>query len=527
MYRPSGHLAARRLSALLGVLIASAAILVACGGHAAGAASSATAGTASTSTAATASTSAPASGADWPTFDHGAQRSGVGPASTGITAANLRRLATRVVHIDGTVDSSPIELSGVVVGGRTRDVVVVTTTYGRTIALDPATGIKLWEFVPGDIGAYQGSPQITTATPTADPDRRYVYAASPDGQIHKLVLATGREVRSGHWPVRVTFDARREKLDGALNLIGRWVIATTGGYYGDAPTYEGHVVLIDRTSGHIAGVWNAECSNEHHLLDPPSSCRADTSFGGSAIWGREGVVVEPGSGRLLVSTGNGPFNGSTDWGDSVLELSPTASRLLHNWTPRDQAQLNTHDTDLGSTEPALLAPQHGYHLAVQGGKDGMLHLLNLNLLDGTRGGAGGRTGGELEDISSPGGGEVLTAPVTWSHAGRAYLFVADDAGTAAYTVRVAGRPRLVTLWRNGSAGTSPVLAGGLLYIYDERAGALKVYRPLSGQLIRSLPAASGHWNSPIIVGGRIVLPTGNANAQQSHGEIFIYHLPGD
>ena len=53
-----------------------------------------------------------------------------------------------------------------------RDVIIVTTTYGRTIALDPGTGAKLWEFVPPDIHAYERSAQITTATPIADPDRR-------------------------------------------------------------------------------------------------------------------------------------------------------------------------------------------------------------------------------------------------------------------------------------------------------------------------------------------------------------------
>ena len=50
-------------------------------------------------------------------------------------------------------------------------------------------------------------------------------------------------------------------------------------------------------------------------------------------------------------------------------------------------------------------------------------------------------------------------------------------------------PHLSVAWRNSAAGTSPVLAGGLLYIYDERNGTLdetkyddkelaKVHRPL-------------------------------------------------
>jgi hypothetical protein len=238
-------------------------------------------------------------------------------------------------------------------------------------------------------------------------------------------------------------------------------------------------------------------------------------------------VIEPGSGQILVATGNGPFNGATNWGDSVLELSPDASRLVQNWTPRDQAQLSVSDTDLGSTSPALLPPVRGHRLAVQGGKDGLLRLLNLNRLNGTSGGAGGRLGGELQDVSSPGGGEVFTAPAVWSHAGRVYVFVADDAGTAAYELRGGGRPGLQQVWENGNAGTSPLIAGNLLYVYDEQRGQLDIYGPARGGLLRSLPAAPGHWSSPIVIGGRIILPTGGSTANNAtHSRIFIYYLPG-
>ena len=64
--------------------------------------------------------------------------------------------------------------------------IVVTTSYGRTLAIDARTGAKLWQFTPSDIGSYAGSAQFTTASPTADPDHRDVYAATPDGEIHKL-----------------------------------------------------------------------------------------------------------------------------------------------------------------------------------------------------------------------------------------------------------------------------------------------------------------------------------------------------
>jgi outer membrane protein assembly factor BamB len=490
-------------------IAACAILLVACGGHAIGASDSATAGTAVI----------PAG--DWTTFDYNPQRSGVGPADIGISARNAGGLRTRVVHIDGTVDASAIELHGVRVRGRARDVTVVTTTYGKTIAIDPGSGQRLWEYTPGSYSSVAGSPQITNATPVFDPDRRYVYAADPAGLIHKLAIATGAEVRSRYWPVRVTLLPSREKLASPLTIGGGMLIVVTDGYDGDAPPYQGHVLSIARASGRIAHVWNSLCSNRRHLL-VPSTCPAS----GSAIWGRNAPVLEPGGNRILFATGNGPFNGSSDWGDSVLELAPDASRLLHNWTPRNQADLSANDTDLGSTSPALLPPVHGYRLAVQGGKQGILSLLDLDRLNGTRGGAGPRTGGELQNISAPGGDQVFSAPAVWSHPGGPFVFVADGSGTAAYALRGGGRPRLVTAWQNGTAGTSPIVAGGLLYVYDQNGGALNVYQPASGRRVASLGADGGHWNSPIAVGGRVILPVGNANDHSTSGEIFIYHLPG-
>ncbi len=478
-----------------------------------------------------ASASAPARvpSGDWPTFDFDPQRSGVGPADTGITARNLGSLQVRRVQLDGTVDASPIELAGIRVDGRARDVIVVTTSYGRTIALDAATGRRLWEFTPAGIRRLEGTPQVTTSTPVADPDRRYVYAASPDGYVHKLSLATGAQVRSGGWPVRVTLLPGREKLGTALNLSGREVIVTTGGYIGDNTPYQGHVVTIDRSSGRISHVWNSLCANEHRLIVPASCSASD-----SAIWGRSGAVVEPGSGRLLVTTGNAnffngarsPFDGRRFWPDSVLELSPDAATLLHNWTPTDQERLSDTDTDLGSTSPALLGTYTGRRLAVQGGKDAMLHLLDLDRLDGTTGAAGPRLGGELQDIPTPGNDQLLTAPAVWVHDGIIRLYVADNSATAEYALVGGAKPRLRLLAKNSTPGTSPIVAGGLLYVYDPADGALDVYDPVSLQRLVSLPAAPGHWNSPIVVGGRIVVPEGNYQKQLSTGTLEIFHLPG-
>jgi hypothetical protein len=271
-------------------------------------------------------------------------------------------------------------------------------------------------------------------------------------------------------------------------------------------------------------VWNTECSDRHRLI-AASSCGVTNTNGDNAIWGRAGAIIEPGGGRILVSTGNGPFDGRTSWGDSALELAPDASRLLHNWTPTDQAHLAANDLDLGSTSPALLPLFHGRRLAVQGGKAGAMDLLDVDRLDGTTGGAGARLGGQVSETSTPDGNQVLTQPAVWTSGGRTYAFVADGSATAGYQLVDAGHPRLKLVWQTESAGTSPVVAGGLLYVFDP-GGTLNIRRPLSGALVRALPVQSGHWNSPIVTGGRIVEPTGAYGSSASSSTIDIYHLPG-
>jgi outer membrane protein assembly factor BamB len=435
-------------------------------------------------------------GGDWTRFGYDAARHNSGPAATGITAANVGRLRLQAVQLDGTVDSSPIYLRGI--GGR--DLFVVTTTYGRTEAIDADSGAVVWRRTPPGYGSFAGSYRITNATPVADPSRRYVYAGSPDGRITKLSLADGHPV----WSTPITLDPTHEKLTASLNFAGGAVLATTGGYIGDAPPYQGRVVQLSAANGRILHVWNSLCSNRSGIIQPSSCGSSD-----SAIWARSGAVVVPGTGQVLVATGNGPWNGRTDWGDSLLLLSPTL-RLQRNWTPANQAELESADADLGSTGPALLAG--GY--LVQGGKDGKLRLLRLSTL----GGRLGATGGELQTVSLPGSADLFSAPAVWKGT---WVFVANDAGTQAWRL-ANGRLRLA--WQNEMPGTSPVVAGGLLYVYKMNGGGLSVYTPGAGRLLTTLEAGSGHWQSPIVTDGRVALPEGNANDHRQSGVLDIYRL---
>jgi putative pyrroloquinoline-quinone binding quinoprotein len=439
-------------------------------------------------------------GHDWTRFGWDARRSNDDPHATGITAANVGSLARQQVHLPGTVDSSAIYLHGVSVHGATHDAFFVTTTYGITLAIDASSGNILWRWTPPGYSRRAGTAQITTATPVADPSRKWIYAASSDGRIQKLSIATGHAV----WRRSITKLPQFEKIAASLNFNGGHVIATTGGYIGDAPPYQGHVAIIGAKHGRLLHVWNSLCSGRHVLIYPPRCTPSD-----SAIWGRAGAVVVPGSGRLLVATGNGPWDGHANWGDAVLVLSAKA-KLIGNYTPTNTAQLNVQDIDLGSTSPVYLTSK----LIAQGGKDGKIRLLSMRRLRGTR----PHKGHELQVVSTPSGTDLFTAPAVWRSGKQIWLIAADGGGTQAWSL---SGGRLHSVWRNGHGGTSPVIAGGLLWVYDP-GGGLRVYQPASGKLVTTLSAGGGHWNSPIVTDGRVALPEGDANDHATSGVLDIW-----
>jgi hypothetical protein len=455
-------------------------------------------------------TTAPPSGGggpgfDWPRFGWDVRRSSAPTTTARITATNLDSLRLQQVTIDGTVDGSVIYLNGVLVNGATHDVFFLTTTYGKTLAVDANTGVVLWRFTPPNYASWAGSAQVTTAAPVADPNRQFVYAAAPDGLIRKLAVADGSVV----WSTAITLLPGREKIASPLNYFHGRVLATTGGYIGDAPPYQGHVAILDGASGNLVSVWNSLCSNRPGLI-APSSCAQS----GSAIWGRGGAVIDSASGAIYVATGNGLWDGSTNWGDAVLELDSLATTLIGNYTPTNTGALDSSDTDVGSTSPVLL----GGGFVAQGGKDGLFRLLAW----GSMGGTTPHKGGEQQVGSTPSGNELVSSPAVLQSPTGTWVFAADAGGTAAWQV---GATQLQLAWRNQTPGTSPVVVDGLLFVYDPAGGGVRVYKADTGTLLVTLSCGVGHWNSPIVTGGRIALPEGNSNSHLTNGVLDIWRLP--
>jgi len=442
-----------------------------------------------------------ASTVDWVRFNYDPAHSGSVPATQTLSAATvggLRQLWR--IQLGGVADSAPVYLHGLVFADQSQhDVLYVTTRDGTLIALDAATGHALWS-------VHTVGPEWTTASPAADLSRRSVYFYGLDGFVHKVGAIDGKEIKTGGWPVRITPIPAREKGSAPLSVVNGRLYAATSTYAPEVPPNQGHLVVIDlgNASTHV---FNTVCSNIKHLL-APNECAAS----GGGIWARGSAVVDPVSGNVFVSTSNGPYDGVVNWGDSVLELSADGTRLLDSYTPVNQAELDDANWDLGSTAPALLPQFPGSktpYLLVQGGKDGVLRLLNRQNLSSKAG--PGYVGGELQLIAQP-GCAMFTQPAVWQESaqGATWVFTADTCGLTSYQVVTDqhGNTRLRQAWHLPVVTTSPLLAGGVLFAASK--GALLALDPRTGQQLWSSaqPSAAGplgaiHWESPIIVGGKV------------------------
>ena len=447
-----------------------------------------------------AAAAAAADPADWPTFGGSNARSNANTQSTKITAGNVGSMVRMQVKISAPIDAGLIYLKGVQVKGAKRDVFFGTTNMSRTVAIDADKGEVLWEYAaPGfdEAAAMAGAripmgfnvKQITNSTPVADDNREFIYAATADGKVTKLSIADGKAV----WSTAVTKLPNREKMASPLSFVNGKVLAPTAGYVGDTAPYQGHVAVLDAKTGAIEKVWNSLCSDRAELLDPTACPQAQ-----SAIWGRAGIVIDPANGNLLFATGNGPYDGKTAWGDSLIVLDSTATKMVGNWTTTNNEELNKRDLDMGSTSPVLLGD--GY--IAQGGKDGTIRLVNMKDISGID----AHQGKELQIVEVPGKQQLLSASATAKINGTTYLFASHSrGGTTAWTFGT--DHMLKEAWKVSEGGNTPFVAGGLLYIYNPQGG-LRVMDAATGKVVTTLESTGGHWNSAIVVDNRIALPEG-------------------
>ena len=467
----------------------------------------------------------PARAADWPEFDGDGRHNGNNQQETTIHSGNVATLHVLYhVTLPSIADGAPAFLSGVTTSSGIKDLLFLTTKDGHVLALDAATGTTIWSHQPAT------GPRYTTSSPAVDPNRLYVYSYGLEGKAHKYKVGDGTEITTGGWPQVATLKPDVEKCSPPLSVAvtnsgAQYLYVANGGYPGDAGDYQGHITAINLATG-AQNVFNTQCSDQTvHFVESPGTPDCTTGVQ-SAVWARPAVLYSTELDRIFFATGNAKYDGNSNtgghlWGDTVLATHPdgtgtgTNGQPLDSYTPTNFSALNSNDLDLGSTAPALLPPVPGStvaHLAVQSGKDAELRLLNLANLSGS--GGPGHTGGELQLIGVPQGGEVLTQPAVWVNPvdGHVWVFVANGNGISGLemTVDGSGNPSLASQWSNASGGSSPVVANGMVFYVG--GGGIKALDPTTGtQLFGDTSPGGIHWESPIVIEGRLYVTDESAN----------------
>lgn len=469
---------------------------------------------------------------DWPQFGFDAAHTGNNTSEHAISAANVATLTT-LYHVDlpAGVDSAPIYVSNVATANGTKNVLFAFgssslgdfgSTMGTIMAIDAADGSVIWSH------ASTGSTQHASSSPAVDAARQYVYSFGVDGAVHKYAIGTGTEDTSGGptgWPQTVTLKPDVEKVASGLTIAStggtEYLVAVTNGYDGDGGDYQGHVVSINLSNG-VQTVFNAMCSTITTLIGN-GGCSNGRESG---IWGRGGAAYDSATNQIYATTGNGHFQlDSThhNWGDSVLALGLDGSSAgggfpLDSYTPSNYQDLDNADLDLGSISIAIVKAPSGSaypHIGAQTGKDATLRLINLDDMSGQ--GGPGNVGGELQQIDTPAGGiGMREQPATWVDTqgdGASWIFIGSFGGIAGIKLGLDGTtPSMTPAWSHGGTATSPVVANGVLYYFGTCSGNTCVVarNPTTGDVLWTSESVSGpHWQSPIVVNGKIYGIDGN------------------
>ncbi|HEY3929687.1 MAG TPA: Ig-like domain-containing protein [Candidatus Koribacter sp.] len=316
----------------------------------------ASSGSAYTATATDTATSSTGNALNYTTWKYDNSRDGLNSKETILTPTtvsnNFGQLFTAAV--DGKIWTQPLYISNVTVGGVKHNLLFVGTANDSMYALDADTGKQVWKksllpsgetYATGDTIHSSVLPYVgVTGTPVIDPNTNTIYAAAESvtsggtyyHRLHALDITTGAEKFGG--PVTVTatgFDPKMQLQRPALLLANGNVYISYGSNDDHLP-YHGWMFAYDAGSLAQVSVWN-------------TTTEADAG----AIWmGGAGPAADS-NGNIYVSTANGDWDGSQQFGQSIVKLSPTLG-ILDYFTPINHVTETNNDKDLGSGGVTLL-----------------------------------------------------------------------------------------------------------------------------------------------------------------------------
>jgi chitodextrinase len=347
------------------------------------------------------------------TYHNNLSRDGTNPKEYALTTSNVNSTSFGKLFscaIDAEAYAQPLWVPNLAIGGGTHNVIFVATQNDSVYAFDADAKpcVQYWKksFLSAGVTAVPfgdtGTDDIInvvgiTGTPVIDPVSKTIYlvAKTKEGtanyhqRLHALSLIDGTEKFSGPFDItpaitvlgsgdtgdssvgctstsgHVPFCPLRENQRPGLALVGGNVYVSWASH-GDFQPYHGWIMSF----------------NASNLAQAPVLYNDSPNGRESGIWMSGGAPAFDSSNNLYVITGNGDYDGVTDFGDSMLKLN--SSLVLQDWfTPAVQGSLDAADNDLGSGGAVVLVdlPSSSLpHILIGGGKgdvnQGTIYVIN-------------------------------------------------------------------------------------------------------------------------------------------------------
>jgi hypothetical protein len=335
-------------------------------------------------------------------------------------------------QVDGAVFTQPLWVPSLSISSGVHNVVFVATQHDTVFAFDADADpcVQYWQgsgslgevnlldtahggtagetsVYWNDVGCQCGVGDIypevgVTGTPVIDPTTNTLYVVSVSQnssqgtffqRLHALDLLSGSEkfgapvlIAASVAAAGISFNAQMQNQRPGLALAGGVVYIGWSSHEDASPWY-----------GWLIGYSASNVQQQTAVFN------STPNFGAGGIWAGGGAPAVDSAGNIYVSTGNGTFDANSttmpdnDYGDSVLELTPSTSgitsngenlNLVQSFTPDDQSCLAGSDIDLGAGGPVLLPDQTSgpvLHLLVQMGKEGVVYVINRDDMGGFSG----------------------------------------------------------------------------------------------------------------------------------------------
>jgi PQQ-like domain len=322
------------------------------------------------------------------TYHNDRARTGQNTQETILTISNVRAFQFGKlfsVAVDGPVYAQPLVLTNVTIGGGTHNVAYIATENDSVYAIDADKGTVYWKKslilnggkpIPDGFNSLWDnniSPQYgITGTPVIDPTTNTIY----------VVASTDESGVAYHRLHALDVTSASEKFGGPKVISGSY----GGTTFSASEEFNRPALLLQ--NGHLIVAFGQPCEactfgwvfsySASTLALEATFCTNPGTPSGSIWMSGDGVAADS-SGNLYFATGDGSFDGSDEFGDSIIKLGLPSGGVLDYFTPNTQSEDSSNDWDQGSggvlVLPDLTSGAHP-HLLVQAGKTGTIYLID-------------------------------------------------------------------------------------------------------------------------------------------------------